>query len=82
MNIDREFESYPDDVYNLATTHDQSLRLAGISELVSSGVQHWQIRGTLGFTLTPKASCAKDAQGQGCDEVKLRASFLSRPVKD
>lgn len=88
FNADRGLESYSNDSYQLTATHDQALRIAGISELVKSGgtaglplIMKWRIRGAFGLTLTPKSTCTKDSMGRGCDEVKLRASFLSNPIK-
>jgi hypothetical protein len=38
------------------------------------------MKGTFAFTLTPKSSCAPDASGWGCDEIRLRGSFHLRSV--
>lgn len=81
----RGFASYPDGVFALAATHDQSIRVAGISELVRLGsatspYDEWQIRGTYGLILTPKSTCTPDGAGKGCDTIRVRASFLAHPL--
>jgi hypothetical protein len=89
-NTERSFETYRDRLFTMFghdATHDQQMRVAGISENVqqsSPGGQpsdEWRIGAVFALSLTPKSGCAKDAMGLGCDEVELRANLRAFPVE-
>jgi hypothetical protein len=81
-NTERMFETYRDRVFSMyghETTHDQQMRVEGISETVQQS-NKWRIGAVFALSLTPKAGCAED-MGLGCDEVKLRGNLRAFPVE-
>ncbi len=83
--LQRGFASYPDGVYELAATHDQVFRLAGISESVRRGTSNppqydWRLRGSFALSLSPQSSCVEGGETK-CDVVKLRATYLAHPIE-
>lgn len=68
----------------LADTHDQNFRVAGISDVVQTGSgvfarSFWRIDGTFGLSLIPKSTCVPDTMGLGCDEIRMRGNFRVQP---
>jgi hypothetical protein len=83
-HLQRGFASYPDAVFDLAATHEQEIRVAGLAELMRQGVTNpprydTQIRGAFALDLAAKTSCVPDGMGRGCDDVALRGTFLAHP---
>jgi hypothetical protein len=81
-HLQRDFDSYPDGVFALAASHEEQFRTAGRCNTVvkSSTRTEWHVEGAFGLTLTRKSSCAADAMGFGCDEVRLRGNVRAIPL--
>jgi hypothetical protein len=66
----------------LGDTHEQEMRTAGVAEYGpgwSAGKTSAFTKGTFAASLRPKDGCDVDAEGFGCDEVRLRGNFWTRP---
>ena len=79
----RAFESHADDVP--VATHDVEWRIAGelwFAQRAPEAPRLEQVLASFALSITPKPGCAPDADGFGCDTVRLRGTTIGATLHD
>jgi hypothetical protein len=79
----RRVSSQTDETFLLSDTHQIEIRIAGEAFLGpgrSAGNTSEFARGVFAVSLTPLPTCMPDAEGLGCDTVRLRGTFSARTL--
>ncbi len=83
MRDARNFESH--DSYNEPlATHDIEYRMAGelwFAQSRPDGPRHEQVLANFAVSITPLPDCQPDADGFGCDEVRLRGTMTGATLR-
>jgi hypothetical protein len=79
----RAFESHVDGMP--IATHEIEWRIAGelwFAQNRPDGPRHEQVLASFALSITPKPDCTKDADGLGCETLRLRGTTIGATLRD